>query len=204
MYKLPINIVVAGVGGQGNVLCSQLIAWAAMKRGWQVTVGETFGASQRGGPVMSHVRIGEEALGPLVPTRRAHILLGFEPVETMRVGAKYLNPESSVIMNTRAIYPAEVLSGLLKYPDVDRVVEIVRKMCKNFWSLNAVKLAEKAGSSRVMNIVMLGVLAGTKLIPLETEDYRQTVAEHVKRWKEMNLKAFDFGLAAAQSSLKLV
>lgn len=200
MYELPINIVVAGVGGQGNVLSSQIIAWAAMRKNWHVTVGETFGASQRGGPVMSHVRIGKEILGPLVPTRKAHILLGFEPVETLRIGAKYLNPESSVIMNTRPIYPSEVLSGFMKYPDVSKVVGIVKRMCKNFWALNAVELAEKAGSPRVMNIVMLGVLAGTKLTPLEAKDYRQTIAEHIKRWKKTNLKAFDLGLAAAQSS----
>lgn len=200
MYKLPINIVVAGVGGQGNVLSSQLIAWAAITKGWQVTVGETFGASQRGGPVMSHVRIGEEKLGPLVPTRRAHILLGFEPIETLRVAAKYLGPESSVIMNIRPLYPAEVLSGLLEYPDVHQVANIVRKMCRNFWSFNAVEMAEKAGSPRVMNIVMLGVLAGTELTPLKTEDYRQTIARHVKKWKETNLKAFDLGLAAVQAS----
>ncbi len=202
MYKLPINIVVAGVGGQGNVLFSQLIAWAAITKGWQVTVGETFGASQRGGPVMSHVRVGEEKLGPLVPMRRAHILLGFEPIETLRVGAKYLSPESSVIMNIRPLYPAEVLSGLLEYPDISRVAEIVRKMCRNFWSLNAVELAEKAGSPRVMNTVMLGVLAGTELTPLKTEDYRHTVSRHVKRWREANIRAFDFGLAAVQASRK--
>jgi len=199
VYKLPINIIVAGVGGQGNVLSSQIIAWAAIRRGYHATVGETFGASQRGGAVMSHIRIGEEKLGPLVPYRKAHILLGFEPVETLRVGSQYLNPDSSVVMNVRPIYPAEVLSGLLEYPDVAMVVEMVRKMCRNFWSLNAVDLALEAGNPTVMNVVMLGALAGIQLTPLKTEDYRKAIVERVKRLKDVNLRAFELGLAAVQS-----
>ena len=199
MYKLPINIIVAGVGGQGNVLSSQIIAWAAIRRGYHATVGETFGASQRGGAVMSHIRIAEEKLGPLVPYRKAHILLGFEPVETLRVGSQYLNPDSSVVMNVRPIYPAEVLSGLLEYPDVAMVVEMVRKMCRNFWSLNAVDLALEAGNPTVMNVVMLGALAGIQLTPLKTEDYRKAIVERVKRLKDVNLRAFELGLAAVQS-----
>jgi indolepyruvate ferredoxin oxidoreductase beta subunit len=196
MYELPINIIVAGVGGQGNVFCSQLIAWAAIRRGYRVIVGETYGASQRGGPVMSHVRIGKEELGPLVPSRKAHVLLGFEPIETLRVGAKYLNPESSVIMNTRPIYPAEVLAGFLKYPDVETVIDAVRKMCKNFWAINAVELAEKAGNVRAMNIVMLGVLTATKLTPFQPEDFKQAINERIKRLREVNLRAFELGLKA--------
>jgi indolepyruvate ferredoxin oxidoreductase beta subunit len=196
MYNLPLNIIVAGVGGQGNVLCSQLIAWAAIRKGYRAIVGETYGASQRGGPVMSHVRIGKEGLGPLVPSRRAHVLLGFEPVETLRVGTKYLNPESSVIMNTRPIYPAEVLAGYLKYPDVKEVVSAVRGMCKNFWAINAVELAEEAGSPRVMNVVMLGVLAATKLTPFQPEDFKRAINERIGRLKEVNLKAFELGLKA--------
>lgn len=198
MYKLPVNIIVAGVGGQGNVLSSQIIAWAAIKRGFHATVGETYGASQRGGAVMSHIRIGEEKLGPLVPYRRAHILLGFEPIETLRVGSRYLNPDSSIVMNTRPIYPAGVLSGLLQYPNVAMVVELMRKMCRNLWAFNAVELAVEAGNPMAMNVVMLGALAGTRLTPLKTEDYRQAVVERVKRLKDVNLRAFELGLAAVQ------
>lgn len=198
MYRLPINIVVAGVGGQGNVLLSQIITWTAIRKGYHATVGETYGASQRGGPVMSHIRIGEEKLGPLVPCRRANILLGFEPIETLRVGAEYLNPESSVIMNVRPIYPAEVLSGTLKYPDVTMVIEKMKRMCKKLWSLNAVELAAEAGNPMVMNIVMLGALAGTRLTPLEPEDYRHVIAERVKKLREVNLRAFKLGLATTQ------
>jgi indolepyruvate ferredoxin oxidoreductase beta subunit len=159
-------------------------------------VGETYGASQRGGPVMSHVRIGGEELGPLVPSRKAHVLLGFEPVETLRVGAKYLNPESSVIMNTRPIYPAEVLAGVLKYPEVEKVIGAVKALCRNFWAINAVELAEKAGSPRVMNIVMLGALAATKLLPFQPEDFKEAINERIQRLKETNLRAFELGLKA--------
>jgi len=119
-------------------------------------------------------------------------------VETLRVGSQYLNPDSSVVMNVRPIYPAEVLSGVLEYPDVATVVEMVGKMCRNFWSFNAVDLALEAGNPAVMNVVMLGALAGTRLTPLKTEDYRQAIVERVKRLKDVNLRAFELGLAAVQ------
>ncbi|KPV63473.1 MAG: Indolepyruvate oxidoreductase subunit IorB [Candidatus Bathyarchaeota archaeon BA1] len=194
MYELPINIIIAGVGGQGNVFSSQIIAWTAIRRGYHATIGETFGASQRGGPVMSHVRIGEEKLGPLIPHRKAHILLGFEPIETLRVGAQYLNPESSIIMNNRPIYPAEVLSGVLKYPDVTTVVDVVKKICKRLWPINATDLAVEAGSPMVMNVVMLGALAGAQLTPLEPENYKSTIVERIRRLGDVNLRAFELCL----------
>ena len=198
MTKLPINIIIAGVGGQGNILLSQIIAWAAISRGYHSITGEIYGASQRGGSVMSHVRIGKEKIGPLVPLHKADIILGLEPVETLRIGIQYLNPTSSVIMNTRPIYPTEVSQGLLKYPDVALVVKMLKSVCRNFWALNASELAIKAGSVRAVNLVMLGALAGTKMTPLETEDYRQAILKLVDKLKDINIRAFELGLAASR------
>ncbi len=189
-----INIVIAGVGGQGNVLSSRLVAWAALAKGFKAIIGETYGAAQRGGSVMSHIRIGKEEVGPLIPRHTAHILLGFEPIEALRVGATYLNPETTVIMNTRPIYPAEVLTGQLEYPSIAEIEARLRKLCANLWVLDAVELASKAGDPLVMNTVMVGALVGSQLIPLAQEDLEEVISSRVRRLKEANLEAFRLGL----------
>ncbi len=191
-----INIVIAGVGGQGNVLSSRLIAWTALAKGFKAIIGETYGAAQRGGSVMSHIRISQEVVGPLIPRHSAHALLGFEPIEALRVGAAYLNPDTIVIMNTRPIYPAEVLTGQLEYPSVADVEARLRKLCANLWTLDAVELATKAGDPLVMNTVMVGALIGSQLIPLSQEDLEETISSRVRRLKEANLEAFRLGLEA--------
>lgn len=193
-YKPPINVIIAGVGGQGNILASRLIASTAIRKGYHAIVGETFGAAQRGGPVMSHIRISKERLGPLIPYRKAHIILGFEPVETLRVGSRYLNPESSVIMNVRPVYPVDVLTRSQKYPKINDVVGTMKRLSRKFWKLDALNLAIKAGSPIVMNVVMVGALAGSGLTPLKIEDYRETIEKEITRYKDVNLKAFELGL----------
>ena len=97
MYdRLPINVLIAGVGGQGNLLASRLLARAAMPKGFQTTIGETKGASQRSGSVTSHIRFSMAPLGPLIPLKMAHIILGFEPLETLRSARKYSNENTTV------------------------------------------------------------------------------------------------------------
>lgn len=194
----PFNIVIAGVGGQGNVLSSRLIAWAALEKGYYAAVGETYGAAQRGGSVMSHIRISKAEIGPLIPHHSAHVLLGFEPVEALRVGAAYLNPLSHVIMNLHPLYPAEVLTGQLEYPAVKQIETRLRTLCANLWTLDAVELAIKAGEPLVMNTVMVGALAGTRLIPLEPKALEKVISSRIHRLTEVNLKAFKLGLEAVR------
>ena len=100
------NLIITGVGGQGNVLSSQLIGQAFVGKGYFVTIGETYGSSQRGGSVMSHIRISsKKQLGPVIPRRKADIIVGLEPVEALRILTSYGNPQTVVIANTRPIYP---------------------------------------------------------------------------------------------------
>lgn len=199
--KHQLNVIIAGVGGQGNILASQLMAWTAVNMGLSASVGETYGASQRGGSVMSHIRIGGEGLGPLIPLRKGHILLGLEPLETLRVGSSYLNPESSVIMNTQPVYPVDVLKGTQIYPEVDEVVERLERIAKKVHTIDAIALAKEAGNTLSMNLVMIGALVGSGLTPFNEEDFQRTIVRRVKRLRETNLRAFELGLKVIRRTI---
>ena len=94
MARDPFNIIIAGVGGQGNVLASQILGWIFVSKGYVVTIGETYGASQRGGAVMSHLRISEtDQFSPIIPEGKCHLLVSLEPVEALRILEHYGNPE---------------------------------------------------------------------------------------------------------------
>ena len=108
MNQDPYNVVVCGVGGQGNVVASQLMGAILVGQGFKVTIGETYGASQRGGSVMSHVRISRTLqLGPLMPPRAAHLVIALEPSEAARVLAQFGNPETVSVVNTRPVHPVD-------------------------------------------------------------------------------------------------
>ncbi|KKM10094.1 hypothetical protein SY88_15760 [Clostridiales bacterium PH28_bin88] len=198
--KSYTNIVITGVGGQGNVLASQMVALTAAECGFRVTVGETFGASQRGGSVMSHVRLfRHEALGPLIPKGSADIVMGFEPLETLRILKEYGNPGTAVIMNTRPVYPLGVLIGETSYPSLDAVVEVVRRMSRELQTVEATQLAMEAGNAVAANMVMVGALAGSGLLPVAEGDYRRVIAGQFRgEVLDLNLKAFQLGVAAVR------
>jgi indolepyruvate ferredoxin oxidoreductase beta subunit len=134
--KDPLNVIVTGVGGQGNVLISQLIGQALVKAGHHVTIGETYGASQRGGAVMSHIRISrQEQYGPFIPEGQADVVLGLEPVETMRVLAQYGQPEVMVIANTRPVHPLAVTTGAAEYPSPEEVESTLKELSSSAWMM---------------------------------------------------------------------
>ena len=119
--KEPLNIIITGVGGQGNVLLSQLVGKVLVRGGFHTTIGETYGASQRGGAVMSHLRVSRRMqYGPLIGEGQADVIVGLEPIETLRVLAQYGNADVTVITNSRPVFPAAVSSGGAKYPTVGR------------------------------------------------------------------------------------
>jgi indolepyruvate ferredoxin oxidoreductase beta subunit len=116
----PLNIVICGIGGQGNVLASEVLSSTMSEMGYHVAVGETYGAAQRGGSVMSHVRISEtEELGVLISSGEAQIIIGFEPLETLRMARRYAGPDSLIIYDPRPVYPLGVLQGEQRYPDLE-------------------------------------------------------------------------------------
>ncbi len=188
------NLIVTGVGGQGSVLASHIVAEAAVKRGFRVRVGETFGAAQRGGKVHSHVRIGDEIHGPLCPSRSLDVLLGLEPNETLRLALKYANEETLIITNTRPVPSMDANIGADSYPDVPLLIEALRRLSENVVSFDATELAVEAGNERTMNVVLLGTLAASGRLPFGKESLREAVLIRVPpRTVEVNEAAFNLG-----------
>lgn len=189
-----INIIIAGVGGQGNILSSSIIAEAAVNKGNRVILSETFGAAQRGGAVSSHIRISKTEQGPLIPAGKCDILLGFEPLETLRHAAQSLSKNGIVVYNTQVNLPINTILGEAKYPETTIIHELLTKLGKKVYSLDATKLSQQAGNAITMNMVMLGALIGTGLTPLTMEDIKQSMRENLPpNTFKMNLKAFDLG-----------
>lgn len=198
--KDPLNVIVTGVGGQGNVLISQLIGKALVKGGYHVTIGETYGASQRGGAVMSHLRVSrQEQYGPFIPEGQADVILGLEPVETMRVLAQYGHPGVVVIANSRPVYTMAVTTGLAKYPGTEEVARTLEELSSTAWLINATEIALEMGASILTNIVMVGALVGSGALPLRAEAFEAELRESLPSERlDLNLKAFQRGLAEAR------
>ena len=196
LEKDPLNLIIAGVGGQGNILASQIVATAGIKEWLYVTVSETYGASQRGGPVMSHVRFSAKAqCGPLIPEGEADIIVGLEPIEALRIIADYGNPGTRVIVSPRPIYPISVLSGQDKYPPVEEVMRELGGLVAEVW---VVKAIEEGETGLAANIVMVGALAGSGLVPIEVKNFEESIREIMShRDLDLNLRAFKKGLDLA-------
>lgn len=199
--KDPYNIVITGVGGQGNVMASRLLADMLVHGGYRVTIGESFGASQRGGSVMSHIRISaESAWSPQMPRGGADIIAALEPVEAIRVLTCYGNPEVKVLTNTRPIYPVGVIAGELDYPSTEEIRTAICELSAHAWFINATEEAIKLGNPILGNIVMIGAIVGTGELPLTREDFKEAIKYSLPADKlEVNLKAFDLGRSSVAS-----
>jgi len=187
------NIVIAGVGGQGNVLVSQIIAQAALIQGLNVIAGEIFGVSQRGGSVSSHIRVGKKGLSPVSPEHGANIICGLEPMEALRVAILYIRSDGLVLTNTRTNQPIAVNMGKGKYPSVEKILVTLRSLCQEVISFDATALAIEAGGAVATNIVLLGALSSVKTLDLAVDSYEQAIQQVIPKRLEMNLKAFHLG-----------
>jgi indolepyruvate ferredoxin oxidoreductase beta subunit len=188
------NLIVTGVGGQGSVLSSHIIAEGAVEQDYKTRVGETFGASQRGGKVHSHVRIGESIYGPLCPKNSLDVLIGLEPNETLRLAVTYANKDTVVLMNTRPVPSMDVNIGVAEYPAIDKIIEKLKGITPNVHAFDASELAIQAGNDRTMNVVMLGAFAATGKLPYDVEELKEAIKNRVpQKTIETNLKAFDLG-----------
>jgi indolepyruvate ferredoxin oxidoreductase beta subunit len=190
------RIVFVGVGGQGNLLSSQVLGEAAMLAGLPVNVSEVHGMAQRGGVVESAVVMGG-ALSSIVSDGEADILLSFEPSETLRALAK-CSKDSTVITNIVPLEPFTVAVGKGVYPDIKASLEQIKQKVKRLIAVNANALAEQAGSAMAVNIVMLGALAQSGILPLTKDQFVAAMNKTIKKkLLEVNLKAFDLGYEAA-------
>lgn len=195
-----VNIIIAGVGGQGNVVASEMLATALAKAGYRVSVGETFGASQRGGSVMSHVRAAREVTpAPLIPKGMADIILGFEPLETLRVLAEYGRETTRVVVNPRPVYPLAVQQGQATYPEPADLMARLMGLAAEVLAVDATGLARQAGDVRAQNLAMVGALVGSGWLPFDADAVEPVLAERFSDdVLRRNLDAFRLGLDEAR------
>lgn len=193
---MPHNLIITGVGGQGNVLASQIVGRAAVDREFRVTIGETFGLSQRGGPVMSHIRLSKERnYGPLIPPNMAHFIIGLEPLETIRILLEYGNEETIFIVNSRPIYPLNVIAGDVEYPDLEKIRSVISESGGKLFWLDATEMAVELGDPILLNMIMLGALCGLSPFPLEIKDFKSALKQVFATSKlEINYTALDMGV----------
>ena len=194
------NIVISGVGGQGVLTLAEILAKAALADSLNVRVGEIHGMAQRGGHVVCTVRIGEGVKGPIVDEGAAQLVVGFEPIETLRE-IQLIQDDGLVIMNTHVQYPVAVSMGKAEYPDHSEIIEGMNKFTHNIIEFDARNYAMQAGSSRSMNIVMLGAIIGSGLVPIKKETALQVVRDAFPgKFAEANTKAFELGFEALRST----
>ena len=183
------NILLAGVGGQGILLASEILAEACMQAGFDVKKSEIHGMSQRGGSVVSHVRFGKEVFSPVVPEGEGDILFGFELLETYRY-LNLLRPGARVIANDFRIQPPSVLLGQERYPD-DLPAKIAVRF-PNFTLIDGLKIATEIGNPRVANTVLLGAVS--RHLQIEPVVWENAISKMVpKKALEINLHAFKAG-----------
>ncbi len=187
--KKTTNILIAGVGGQGIVLASEVISMVCLDAGYDVKQSEVHGMAQRGGSVTSHVRFGNIVYSPTIEKGKADILLSFELLETLR-WIDYLNPEGIVIVNNLRIDPMTVAGGSAQYPD--NIPELLQGRCRQLVSVNGNELALKAGNSKAVNITLLGVLS--RYLEFSPETWKNAITGRVpQKTISINLLAFDYG-----------
>lgn len=191
------KVVISGVGGQGTLLASRLLAMASISAGLNVKIGETYGMAQRGGPVMGHIQIGGMAHNPQIRKGEADVLVGFEPAEATRRGVTFLKDGGLALVNTRVTAPVEVISGMVPYPDRGELMGLLGKVAGRVVSFDATSLAEEAGDPIATNVVMLGALTESGLLPFGEETVLSTLRDSLRpRFLELNMRAFDLGRKA--------
>jgi len=194
MRMAELNLIIAGVGGQGSIRASHIVGIAAIREGLRARVGETFGAAMRGGAVASHVRIGKGVFAPLIAKDGAEIVLALEPLEGLRNAVKFLAKGGMLLPHTRAWLPVDVNIGRAEYPSLEAIKGAVEKLGAEVVAINATSLAQQAGNVRTANVVMLGALAGTGKLPISVETLKEVVRENVPpKTIDANLRAFELG-----------
>jgi indolepyruvate ferredoxin oxidoreductase beta subunit len=190
------NILIAGVGGQGVILMSELLGDAAIRDGLNVRGSEVLGMAVRGGPVVSMIRLGDDVYGPLIPAGKGDILVGMEPTEALR-NIGYMSESSLIILNTQKVVPYTVFIGESGYPDLEEVVELLNRNSGKLVRLDANQIAREAGNLLTTNIAMLGALFSSGKLPIKVETIKESIQDRFSGEAALiDLKAFDLGYQA--------
>ena len=182
------DILICGVGGQGTVLASKIIAASAMAEGNTVHSAETIGMAQRGGPVTSHVRIGDDAYSPLIPSGKADLIIGFEPSEVVR-NIGYLSEDGLAVVNTTAIKPVTESLSRSGYDGTEMEEYLKHNVRCIFVDVDAE--CKKLGSAKFLNIILLGVACGSGQLGISKETMLEETGKRVPaKFKDANINAF--------------
>ena len=183
------NIMIVGVGGQGSLLASKLLGHLLMSEGYDVKVSEVHGMSQRGGSVVTYVRYGDKVYSPVIDKGEADFIVSFEALEAAR-WISYLKRDGVIVTNTQQIDPMPVITGAMEYPE--DIIGKLKAAGAQVDALDCLKLAEEAGSSKAVNVVLLGRLS--HYFGIEEEKWMNSLEAIVpSRFLEMNKKAFVLG-----------
>lgn len=191
------NIVIAGVGGQGILFSSRIIGETVLRSNMDVLTSEIHGMAQRGGAVVSTIRIGNSS-SPLIADTEADIVIAFEPAEALRVANK-MSKNTTVIINANPVIPFPISLGKEKYPKMEHILGEIKKRCKNLLTIDANRLARQAGSGITMNTVMIGAFSHFSI--LSKKKIKETIRKNVhKKYVDVNMKAFELGYKAVVRS----
>lgn len=183
------NIMIVGVGGQGSLLASKLLGRLLLTKGYDIKVSEVHGMSQRGGSVVTYVRFGDKVYSPIIDKGEADFIVSFELLEAAR-WTQFLKPGGKLITNTQQINPMPVVTGAAQYPE--NLVEKMRAAGVDVDAIDALSLAEEAGSSKAVNLVLMGRLS--KYFDIPEDEWMAAIEASVPpKFLEMNQKAFALG-----------
>ena len=186
-----IDLLLTGVGGQGNILASDIIGEVAMAAGFDVKKTDTLGMAQRGGSVVSNVRIGEKVFSPLIKEGEVDFLLAFEKLEGVR-WASYLRPDGIAVINNYAVPPLSVNLGADRYPADAEVMRVLKQRSERIYLVEGTLRAIELGNAKALNIFMLGCVS--VFLPFKLEAWQEAIRQHLpeKLWK-LNMAAFETG-----------
>ena len=193
----PYEIVLSGVGGQGILTMTDILCDAALVSGFSVRGSETHGMAQRGGSILTHVRIATgstQVFAPLIRDRSAQVLVATEPAEALR-RARFVSPDGIIVVNKHGIPPPSLTYKREMYPEKDELVTALQRFCPNVFAMDATPLAELVGSPASLNVVMLGALSGVVGgFPITAETLLSRVhARFRERFRDVNERAFEAG-----------
>ena len=193
MLVKDIKFLISGVGGQGTVLASDILSDVGVFSGYDVKKSDILGLAVRGGAVVSHVRWAEKVHTPVLEEGSADYLIGFEWLETLR-RVSYVNPGGTILVNDCRMDPISVSSGEAEYPDPETILALFKKSAANVVVIPGLKTALDLKEARILNIVMMGALAG--LLKSDDKVWEEVVQKRVpKRFLNLNLKAYRQGRA---------
>lgn len=186
-----VNFLITGVGGQGTVLASDILAAVGLAAGYDVKKSDILGLAVRGGAVVGHVRWGERVHSPIVPEGRVDYLIAFEILECLR-WLNQVKPDGKVLLNQQEIHPVTVSSGFATYPDPETVEKALRATSPYVYRIPGLEIARELGNTRVLNIVLLGALSG--LLEVKPDTWEEVIRDRVpEKYADLNVRAFRKG-----------